>query len=264
MPSFKPVTRESHGKKFWTPQSKFHFAAKEAVIPLTVDELPRAVLALPIGFIRDGENFVPCAVVGIKSGESLMVPPDGRWLGRYIPAILRVHPFAIAPVGTDREVLCVDEDSGLLSDGPDGERFFDDDGKLPKSIQDALTFLQNISANRKQTLRICALLKAHALIQPWTITIKAPEGEHRVEGLFRIDEAALNALPGEAFLELRAGGALPVAYFQLLSMQLLPALGSIANEKAEAEARKLPVNTAGELDLEFMNDGPLLDFSRLK
>ena len=49
-----------------------------------------------------------------------------------------------------------------------------------------------------------------------------------------------------------------------MSMQHLSALGQLAAARAEAAARKLPVNEAGELDLEFMNDGPMLDFSRLK
>jgi hypothetical protein len=86
----------------------------------------------------------------------------------------------------------------------------------------------------------------------------------KVEGLYRIDEVALNALSAEPFQEVRAAGALPVAYCQLLSMQHLAVLGELAKAKAEAASRALPVNAAGELDLEFMNDGPMLDFSRLK
>ena|GEM_PF-6732518 len=37
-----------------------------------------------------------------------------------------------------------------------------------------------------------------------------------MEGLYRVDEAALNALPDETLLTLRKTGALPLAYAQAL------------------------------------------------
>lgn len=264
MPNFRPITRDSHGTKFWKPQSSFHFAAKEAAVPLTFDELPRAVVSLVVGFMLNADDYFPVALLGLKPGENLLVGANGQWLGRYVPALFRAHPFGIGPVASDREILCIDEDSGLVSDGPIGERFFDQSGAATKTIEGVLSFLQTVSAGQRQTKRICQVLKMHNLIQPWPIAIDSPAGEQRLGGIYRIDEAALNALPGEAFLELRTAGALLVAYLQLLSMQHLQALGLVADAKAKAVAQALPVNANGELDLEFMNDGPLLDFNRFK
>ena len=264
MANYKPISRDHFGNKFWKPQSKYAFAASDAVVPLNADELVRAVLSLPVAFIAAGEHFALGAVLGLKTGENLLVAPDGRWIGRYGPLVLHQHPFTFMPTGPDKEILCFDVDSGLVSDGPDGNRFFEHDGKLTEATEKALSRLETISTSRKQTLRLCAQLKDHGLIKPWKITLQTPTGEHHVEGLHRIEEAALNALPGEALVELRATGALVVAYFQLLSQQHLAVLGELAKAKAEAASRALPVNAAGELDLEFMNDGPLLDFSRLK
>ena len=59
--------------------------------------------------------------------------------------------------------------------------------------------------------------------------------EQQVEGLFRIDEAALNALPADALAEVRDANALALAYCQLLSQQRLQALGKLAHERNEAE-----------------------------
>ena len=54
-----------------------------------------------------------------------------------------------------------------------------------------------------------------------------------MEGLYRIDEAALNALPDDAFLSLRKPGALPLAYAQLMSMSQFGKLQQAAVVKAK-------------------------------
>lgn len=80
-----------------------------------------------------------------------------------------------------------------------------------------------------------------------------------LQGLFRIDEAAFNALPLEALDALRAAGALPVIYCQLLSMQHLPVLGQLAQIRA-AQNAPLPQSGDGDLDLEFLNESGTIKF----
>ncbi len=83
-----------------------------------------------------------------------------------------------------------------------------------------------------------------------------------MEGLFRIDEAALNQLPAEAPIELRNTGALLCAYCQLLSIQHLQTLGQLAAAHAQAEAKaqaSLPTQN-GELDLSFLYGSETLKF----
>ena len=264
MTNIVPISRNRHASKRWKRDKGYSFASKDTAAPLVLAELPRATRLLPVCFIAQGEDFVPAAVLGLGSSQNLLVAPHGAWLGPYVPAVYRSYPFVLGAAGEDRSVLCIDEDSGLVTDGPEGELFFDEKGEPSKPIADIMAFLQQLSANRKATQLVCANLKEHGLFVPMPLNVKSPSGDKRVDGLYRIDEAAFNALPDEAFLKVRAAGGLPVVYCHLLSMQLLPALGELADARADAAARRLPVNEAGELDLEFMNDGPMLDFSRLK
>ncbi len=263
MPTIVPVSRERHGARRWKRYSNYKFTAGHAIAPLVNHELPRAALALPIAFSTQGEDIAPVAVLGLMPGQNLMVAPNGNWQGPYIPAVYRSYPFLLALAG-EREVLCIDEDSALVTVGAEGESFFDDSGAPARPVAEILSFLEQVNAQRKATLQMGQVLRRHGLIQPWPITFPTPSGEQRVEGLSRIDETALNALPDEAFLEVRRAGGLAMAYCQLMSMQHLPILGKLAAARAEAATRKLPVNQAGELDLEFLNDSPLMDFSRLK
>ena len=121
----------------------------------------------------------------------------------------------------------MDEDSGLIVDA-DGkaELLFDAHGKLAASVEPVWKMLLEVEANRRNTAVAIAALQEASLICPWPITVKVDGVDKTVDGLFRIDEAALNGLDDDAFLKLRRVGALPLAYIQLLSMAQLGVFAS--------------------------------------
>lgn len=253
------ISREQHADKRWKRYSSYSFAAADAVAPLVVQEVPRACLSLPVSFMEVDNGFRLVLVQGLQPGKNLLVGPDGRWVpGCYVPAAYRSYPFVLANATDGRRVLCVREDSGLLSDS-EGEPFFDEDGEPAKPVRDVLAFLEQVSVNVQTTARLCALLAKYELIQPWNVHVKAEKGDHKVDGLFRIDEAALNALPIDALQALREGGALPLAYCQLLSMQHLHQLGRLAAHQQSMETLVQP--ETDELDLEFLSDDDNIRFS---
>lgn len=258
MPNFQAISLDRHANLRWQRYSSYAFAAQEAVIPLTAAEMPKAAMALPIGFIRQEDNFLPFAVLGLQPGRNLFVAADGRWIGKYIPAAFRSHPFRLAQTEDGQQVLCIDEDSGLVTTGAEGESFFTEDGKPSQAILDILNFLSQVEQSRLATIAACAALQKHNLIRPWPVTLKTEAGEQQVAGLFQIDEAALMALPADALVEVRDAGALPPAYCQLLSMQHLPILGQLATAQAQAKANQ-PA-PADELKLDFLNRGGTLSF----
>lgn len=264
MADYHVIIREQHGHQYWLKQSSYRFASSDALCPLVAQELPTAVLSLPIGFIAEEEHFVPVAVQGLAAGQNLFVAADGRWLTSYIPAPYRGYPFRMAPTEQGEQVLCIDEASGLISESA-GEPFFNDDGTPGKAVLEILEFFNQIEANRQLTRSMCAVLQQHGLIQPWPITVQGEHGEQKVEGLFRIDEAALNALSAEALSEVRNAGGLTMAYCQLLSMQHLSTLGTLAQAHAEAEKARLAQESMaqkGELHLGFMNDSGTFSFGQ--
>ena len=48
MPNFQVVSRERHGHQGWLRYTSYAFAMKETVLPLTLAELPKAMMSLPI------------------------------------------------------------------------------------------------------------------------------------------------------------------------------------------------------------------------
>lgn len=260
MPTFQAISSTTHADKRWKRYDSYAFAAHDALAPLVAQELPRAVLYLPIAFVAQDGQFTPVAVLGIQPGQNLFVAPEGRWLAAYTPAAYRAHPFALANLPDGQQVLAFDTDSGLLTEA-EGEPFFDADGRPSQAVQDILAFLTQVQTNRELTQRICKALDDHQLLQPWPIVVHGDGGERQVEGLYRIDEAALNGLAAEALKALQQAGALPMVYSQLLSMQHLPLLGQLAQAQAQRKAAQaLPTTPAGELDLSFLSNNGTFSF----
>jgi hypothetical protein len=261
MPNLQAISRERHASQRFTPYTSYAFTATDAVCALVNQELPKAMTVLPIAFLAIESAFVPVAVLGLIPGKNLFVAQNGKWVTSYVPAAYRGYPFVLANTPEGKQVLCIDEDSGLLSDSQ-GEPFFTEDGQPSKQVSEVLAFLNNIATNRQATQTICALLQKHNLIQPWPIKIQGAEDEQTVAGLYRIDETAMNQLPTDAFIELRDAGALVTAYCQLLSMQNLQTLGQLADAHAKVAAQAnmtLPVKN-GELDLSFLEGSETLKF----
>lgn len=84
--------------------------------------------------------------------------------------------------------------------------------------------------------QVVAALDGLGLVVPWDITVTSPTGLQKVAGPYRIDEAALNALPAADFAGLRTGGAVGMAHCQILSTQHLEALGRLSAAQAAHHA----------------------------
>lgn len=268
MPALHPVSSVRHAEKRWQRYTSYAFAAADAVAPLTIQELPKVAMGSPIAFIEAEAGFMPVAIQGLATGKNLWVTFDGRWVGGYIPACYRSYPFQLAPTPDGQLLLCVDEDSELLVEAASGlgERFHEDDGQLSSALKSVLDFLGQVAGNRELTLALCAQLKTHNVIQPWPIKVQNGETERNLAGLFRIDEAALQQLSGDALQVLARSGALTMAYCQLLSMQHMPVLGQLAEAHAKAAemaaAASAPV-ASKTLDLEFLNQSDTISFGGL-
>lgn len=242
MPNYQAITKSGFANLRWKRYNSYQFAAQDTVAPLVVQELSKACTSLPIAFIKQGDTFIPAAVQGLEPAQNLLVAPDGRWIGSYTPAAYRSYPFRLAETEEDQLILCIDTDSGLVGEHYD-QLFFDEAGAPASSINEVLSFLQQVRNNHQLTMRLCAVLDAEGLIQPWPIKVKGSNNaEQALDGLFRIDEAKFNQLDAEALHRVHQAGALPVVYCQLISMQHIQILGQIARAFAEHQQNTAPVD----------------------
>ena len=146
----------------------------------------------------------------------------------------------LKPDNAEKSILCIDEASGLVVESTEeGNDFFDDENQLVQGIKDMVNFLSQVEANLLVTERVVNALADADLIAPWEINLKQGEEVVPVEGLFSVDEVALNKLDDEDFLTLRKAGGLALAYAQLLSMNqlaVLERLGVLQGQILEQQA----------------------------
>lgn len=255
MPRWVPITKERHGTLRFRPPESYAFASTLTMVPVVLAELPRLVPFYPLVFVRrEDQAFGLYALLGLDSGRNLFVDPNsGRWLAEYIPAAVRAHPFRMA-LGqqSDQWILCVDEEAGVLYEGSVGSRFFEKTGKPARWVLDMMGFLQQIMSQELLTAAACFALNSLGLIVPWPLTLRTPQGDRTLEGLYQVDENGLQKLDGDALRELRDAGALAAAYAQRFSAWHVHTLGRLLSGQAPKREEGPPVTPSGELDLSFL------------
>jgi hypothetical protein len=244
-PDFRPISRERHDAKKWLSPDNMSFAADRHIVPIVNAEIGHATRALPLGFVKTADAYALVAVLGLTPGRNLMVGQNGRWLGLYTPAILRSHPFRLAKTDADTFVLCVDEASGLVIDSAVGEAgapFFDMEGQIAPETARIREFVSTLQQAEHATTNAVRAIQAADLLEPWPITTGEGAAATQVQGLFRITEAALNALDAPALYQLRQSGGLAIAYAQLISVGNLQMLSTLlaATQKAERQRMTVP------------------------
>jgi hypothetical protein len=252
MGNFVVISKELHNGKFWMRPESLKFTEKNTVVPVLLTELGRAVTAFPLVFVKHEENFIFSAMLGLAPGENLFLSKDGKWLGNYIPALIRAYPFRLVRAKDEQMVLAIDED--YISE-KGGVPFFEGEN-LSKETDNILKFLTEIEKGRALTVNACKRFAELELIEPWNLKIKTEGGEKSVEGVFKINENKLASLSDEDFVSLRKIGALQLIYGQLFSMGNLHILARLAQmkygvpKKEEKPEKKQVAPSIDDVDVE--------------
>lgn len=219
MPEWIAISANQHAEYTHLPREGFAFAANQPVTGLLLAELAKLLPHYSLGFIKQGEQYYPVALLSLDGKHNLYVHSDGRWLCNYVPASLRGFPFTLLNTEAGQKALCIDS-AYLTKDA--GEPIFDKDGKLDEKVSKLFDFLQQCEQNRQVTIASTQKLAEAGVIESWPLTLDREEGQEplKFEGLYRVSEKALSALDADTYNTLR-GGPMALAYAQLFSMSQL-------------------------------------------
>jgi len=219
MPQWIAVSRTEHADRYYQPRQGYGFASEQAATPILQAELSKLLPHYTLAFVPQGLGYQAVALLSLDGQKNLYVHSDGRWLGTYVPASLRGYPFTLANTEDSKTVLCVDQ-SQLSSES--GGALFNADGELNEPVARTLDFLQQCEKNRQVTAAATQALAEAGVIEAWPLKLNTAEGQEPVpvNGLYRINEQALNNLDDDAYAKLR-GGPMALAHAQLFSMSQL-------------------------------------------
>ncbi|MGQ3355916.1 MAG: SapC family protein [Phreatobacter sp.] len=225
--SVEPLNSADHRKFRMTALSQpLAFAATSHLIPAVVDEFPAAAREMAIVFVPAGRQFAPVFLCGMKAGENLFIDEAGRWTGTYVPAYLRRYPFMLGERQDADPVICIDGRYEGFGETEDGIRLFDDEGAPSEALQPIIKLVTDYALAARRTEALSERLAALDLFKSISVDVSRGDGSQSasIHGLSIVDEEKLNALPDEAWLDLRRSGALGVIHAHLFSIGATQAL----------------------------------------
>jgi hypothetical protein len=186
-------------------------------------EFGDACKEFPVVFVQAAQDaagnplVAPIAVFGLQPGQNLCIDAD-EWRVRYVPAMLRTYPFAMARVGEDQLVLCIDETwKGF---GPSqGAELFDADGEPTDLTLNVQKQREGFEHDVERTRLACALLLEKKLLRDMRFDATLPNGEKlSVDGFLTVDEEKLAQLPDADVLAFHKNGLMALIHAHQLSL----------------------------------------------
>lgn len=232
-----PLSSEAHADWGVVERTEVKFTRNSHAIPITVDEFVSAQRFFPIVF-TDGDDPVPLALVGLKEGENLFVDDEGKWLpNSYIPAYVRRHPFMLARLSPDADLLSLvfDDKSGVVTAEGDN-KLFDSEKKPTETTNSIMQFCENFEQAIARTKSFMDELKKLDLLMEGQAQIQNPGMEQPATfaGFRMIDEKKLQNLRGDQARKMVQNGMLGLIYAHLFSLSQMRELFARMNPQATA------------------------------
>lgn len=192
----------------------------------------------PIFFRKDANTgaFSPIALFGFQPRENLYLNDDG-WDARYIPLMIRRHPFVIGmqeiqgEPDAKRTVVSIDMNSPRVSE-TEGEPLFLEHGGNSDFLVSITEMLETLRlANEMNAGFVNALLELD-LIEAVTMQVELNDGsKHDLLGYYTINEDKLQQLDGETLASLHSNHYLESIYMILSSLSCFRTLIDKKNEQ---------------------------------
>lgn len=227
-------------------QSDWKFAAGLNSIFLTAAEFGDACRDLPVVFIEAGKDesgkrlVAPIAVMGLVNNDNLLVS-EGRWTGRYVPAVLRAYPFCTAQVDAERFAVCFDAAfEGVSTE--QGEPLFTAEGKPSPLLAGVQKQLEVLEGEVQRTRAMCDKLLELELLREMRFDATLPDGrKHTLDGFLTVDQERAGKLSDAQVVELHRSGVLGLIHAHWLSLGNMRTLVE-AHVKRHPAAPSAPAN----------------------
>lgn len=177
----------------------------------------------PIVFVRAGDGpdgkpaIAPVAVFGLSQGENLYL--DGtRWRAAYMPAMLRLYPFAMGRIDDQSFAIVLDTAWSGVSQ-TEGDPLFTEGGEVSELTKAVQQQLEQTEAEVQRTRFVGEKLQELNLLREMRFDAKLPDGNTlSVEGFLTVDEDKLKILPDVTLVELQRTGLLGLIHAHLISL----------------------------------------------
>lgn len=235
----KPLQNDKHAKLKVIDTADFTRYKDQHLIPIVNVDFFTLAAEFPLVFVKNDNTreFLPVAIMGLQEGKNLYCQTP-QWTAPVVPASFGNSPFSLARTDAqgDQLIVLVDESSPLLSETA-GEAIFLEDGKKSSYMEHRIKALLDVAQQSLNAREVCKYLAEKKLLATQQVQLQhRPDAKrYNIDGIYTVDETALNALPDEDFLHLRKQGLLALIYAHLASLQQLRRISRLQYEADKAE-----------------------------
>ena len=209
------------------------------LVPVVTSEFQQLVVQYPIVFTKNSETgqFMCSAMLGLEEGENLFWEQNA-WQGIYVPLQVARQPFFIGQ-GSQIDkaqdyVVCLDVESNCLSE-TEGEPLFDEQGQATAFLEHQQAKLAQLLDGEQATQAFIETLLGLKLLTSLRLDITLEDDSNlTINGLYTIDEEALQNLDAERIAQLHQQAYLPLIYTMLASQGQIYSLIDKKNKRLEA------------------------------
>lgn len=225
MSSPQPLRKDKHAKLKVVESGDYRRYKGNHLVPIVIQDFFTLAAEFPLVFVKIGktEDFIPVAMMGLREGQNLYCQTE-EWKARVIPVSFGNAPFTIARVEeeSDQLIVLLDEESPLLSETI-GQALFDESGERSAYFEARIESLVKVAEQTRNTQELCKRLTEKNLLSTQKVQLqhRSDGALYNIDGIYVVDELALNALSDEDYLHLRTMGLLPLIYAHLTSLQQL-------------------------------------------
>ncbi len=238
MSSPVPLQKDKHAKLKVTESSDFRRYKDKHLIPLVIQDFYTLASEFSLVFVKnnDLDEFLPVAIMGLRNGQNLYCRSE-HWPAPVAPVNFGNSPFTIARTDDtgDQMIVLVDEESPLLSETT-GEALFTESGERSEYLTRRMDALVKVAHQSEDMRAVCKFLADKKLLATQQVQLQhRPDAQrYNIDGIYTVDEKALNALSDEDFLQLRKQGLLALIYAHLASLQQLRRISQMQYEADKA------------------------------
>lgn len=216
---FKELTFSTSGPRSWTRYESFAFARPYVSVPLAWSELHRAAAHLPLCLVDTGICHRLEALLSFGAKGQSVVDQSGQWRAGYVPALLRMHPFA--PDLSQRATFAPGylENSPNLLTASGGLELWSATGAPAEDVIPVTDVMRDFHADYFRLQDAAQSLLKGKVLRP--LRGYASLDDPMFDGKYILNRSALYALSAPRMLKLMQTGGLEVAFAQLISMQRL-------------------------------------------
>lgn len=240
MTNIVPLNSTKHLNTEIKESKNFSRFKTQSLIPVVVQEFAVLATEFPIVFVKNDKNgqFAPIAMMGIKNNVNLYCQTK-NWQSAVTPIGFRNAPLSLMKASSNSEeaIVFIDEESDLVSSS-NGNKLFDASGEQSEYLKKRSNDLMNLANFTQQTEAITAYFANLKLLAPKQLSVKLNDNNPQVniDGVFIIDEEALNKLSIDEFLAIKNKGLLPLIYAHLTSLHQIGRLIIKQNELDNIQA----------------------------